>query len=148
MLMLINIDVRIKQVVGRPPNNVALDAIGHATIPTSTSRRFASRNSVSAQTYAGSSVKLRVSRELHEARRDGEIESRRLNREVNDFCLQTRKRRANTKIPGWRTQMTGHVTTELSGGILTLTLARADKKNALSDAMYSALSDGLEGAET
>jgi enoyl-CoA hydratase/carnithine racemase len=30
---------------------------------------------------------------------------------------------------------------------MTLTLARADKKNALSNAMYSAMSDGLERAE-
>jgi enoyl-CoA hydratase/carnithine racemase len=43
--------------------------------------------------------------------------------------------------------MTEHVMTELTGGILTLTLARADKKNALTDAMYSAMSDGLERAE-
>jgi len=32
-------------------------------------------------------------------------------------------------------------------GVLTLTLARADKKNALTDAMYGALADALEGAE-
>ncbi len=44
--------------------------------------------------------------------------------------------------------MTEHVVTELSNGILTLTLTRADKKNALTDAMYSALSDGLERAES
>jgi enoyl-CoA hydratase/carnithine racemase len=43
--------------------------------------------------------------------------------------------------------MTEHVRTELSAGIMTLTLARADKKNALSNAMYSAMSDGLERAE-
>lgn len=43
--------------------------------------------------------------------------------------------------------MTEHVKTERSAGILTLTLARADKKNALSNAMYSAMSDALERAE-
>jgi enoyl-CoA hydratase/carnithine racemase len=43
--------------------------------------------------------------------------------------------------------MTEHVRTEIAEGIMTLTLARADKKNALSNAMYSALSDGLERAE-
>jgi len=43
--------------------------------------------------------------------------------------------------------MTEHVKTEIAEGIMTLTLARADKKNALSNAMYSAMSDGLERAE-
>ena len=43
--------------------------------------------------------------------------------------------------------MTEHVKTEVSEGIMTLTLSRADKKNALSNAMYSAMSDGLERAE-
>ena len=42
--------------------------------------------------------------------------------------------------------MTEHVKTEIAAGIMTLTLARADKKNALSNAMYSAMSDGLERA--
>jgi enoyl-CoA hydratase/carnithine racemase len=45
------------------------------------------------------------------------------------------------------TIMTEHVKTEIDAGIMTLTLARADKKNALSQAMYSAMSDGLERAE-
>jgi len=43
--------------------------------------------------------------------------------------------------------MTEHVKTEVSDGILTVTLARPDKKNALSKAMYSAMSDALESAE-
>ena len=43
--------------------------------------------------------------------------------------------------------MAEHVIREVSGGVMTLTLARADKKNALSNAMYAALSDGLEEAE-
>lgn len=43
--------------------------------------------------------------------------------------------------------MTDYVKTEVAAGIMTLTLARPDKKNALSSAMYSALSDGLERAE-
>jgi enoyl-CoA hydratase/carnithine racemase len=37
---------------------------------------------------------------------------------------------------------------ELSGGVLTLTLSRADKKNALTNAMYGALADALQRAET
>jgi enoyl-CoA hydratase/carnithine racemase len=45
------------------------------------------------------------------------------------------------------TLMTDHVKSDLTGGILTLTLSRADKKNAITDEMYSALSDGLERAE-
>jgi len=43
--------------------------------------------------------------------------------------------------------MTDHVRTDVTDGIMTLTLARPDKKNALSNAMYSAMSDGLERAE-
>jgi enoyl-CoA hydratase/carnithine racemase len=43
--------------------------------------------------------------------------------------------------------MTQHVKTETAAGIMTITLARAEKKNALSNAMYSAMSDGLERAE-
>src|SRR5258708_1412124 len=43
--------------------------------------------------------------------------------------------------------MTENVKTEIEAGIMTLTLSRADKKNALSHAMYVALSDGLERAE-
>jgi enoyl-CoA hydratase/carnithine racemase len=43
--------------------------------------------------------------------------------------------------------MTEHVRRETADGIMTLTIARPDKKNALSNAMYSALSDGLDLAE-
>ena len=43
--------------------------------------------------------------------------------------------------------MTDYVKTEVTAGIMTLTLARPEKKNALSSAMYSAMSDGLERAE-
>jgi len=43
--------------------------------------------------------------------------------------------------------MTEHVKTEIAAGIMTITLARAEKKNALSNAMYSAMSDGLERAK-
>ena len=43
--------------------------------------------------------------------------------------------------------MTEHVKTEIAAGIMTLTLARPDKMNALSNAVYSAMSDGLERAE-
>ena len=44
--------------------------------------------------------------------------------------------------------MTEHVRVETDGGILTLTMARADKKNALTNAMYGALADAIERAET
>jgi enoyl-CoA hydratase/carnithine racemase len=43
--------------------------------------------------------------------------------------------------------MTEYVRREIADGIMTLTIARPDKKNALSNAMYSALSDGLDLAE-
>jgi enoyl-CoA hydratase/carnithine racemase len=43
--------------------------------------------------------------------------------------------------------MTEHVRIETNGGILTLTLARPDKKNALTDAMYGKLADAIESAE-
>src|SRR6202035_3807394 len=43
--------------------------------------------------------------------------------------------------------MTEHVKTEVAAGIMTLTLARPEKKSALSNAMYSAMSDALERAE-
>ena len=43
--------------------------------------------------------------------------------------------------------MTEHVRIENNGGILTLTLARPDKKNALTDAMYGKLADAIESAE-
>lgn len=43
--------------------------------------------------------------------------------------------------------MTEHVRRELTDGIMTLTIARPDKKNAITEAMYAALSDGLELAE-
>jgi enoyl-CoA hydratase/carnithine racemase len=44
--------------------------------------------------------------------------------------------------------MTEHVKSELSGGVLILTLQRPEKKNALTGAMYDALSAALERAET
>jgi enoyl-CoA hydratase/carnithine racemase len=44
--------------------------------------------------------------------------------------------------------MTEHVVIEKSKGILTLTLARPEKKNALTNAMYGKLADALEAAET
>ena len=43
--------------------------------------------------------------------------------------------------------MTEHVQIENNNGILTLTLARPDKKNALTDAMYGKLADAIESAE-
>src|SRR3954471_21463266 len=44
--------------------------------------------------------------------------------------------------------MTDQVRIENNGGILTLTLARPDKKNALTDAMYGILADAIESAES
>jgi enoyl-CoA hydratase/carnithine racemase len=44
--------------------------------------------------------------------------------------------------------MTEHVTVAVDAGVMTLTLARPDKKNALSNAMYGVLADSLERAET
>jgi enoyl-CoA hydratase/carnithine racemase len=43
--------------------------------------------------------------------------------------------------------MTEHVKTEIADGIMTLTLQRPEKKNALTGAMYDALSDALKQAE-
>lgn len=42
--------------------------------------------------------------------------------------------------------MTDHVTRALEDGVLTLTFARPDKKNAITQAMYSALAEGVEQA--
>jgi len=42
--------------------------------------------------------------------------------------------------------MTDHILTEVSGGVLTLTINRPDKKNALTRAMYQALGDGIDRA--
>jgi enoyl-CoA hydratase/carnithine racemase len=42
--------------------------------------------------------------------------------------------------------MTEHVLAEKTNGVLTLTLNRPDKKNALTRAMYQALADGIDGA--
>jgi Enoyl-CoA hydratase/carnithine racemase len=43
--------------------------------------------------------------------------------------------------------MTDQIKVDKADGILTLILARPDKKNALSDAMYKALADELEASE-
>ena len=43
--------------------------------------------------------------------------------------------------------MSEHVKTELSDGVLVVTLQRPDKKNAITGAMYNALSDALDRAE-
>src|SRR5712671_1449686 len=53
----------------------------------------------------------------------------------------------NPSITQGNNPMTDHVRREIADGIMTLTISRSDKKNALSNAMYSALSDGLERAE-
>ncbi|HEX8662291.1 MAG TPA: enoyl-CoA hydratase-related protein, partial [Brevundimonas sp.] len=44
--------------------------------------------------------------------------------------------------------MTDHIRTELADGVLTVTLARPEKKNAITQAMYAALSDATEQART
>lgn len=44
--------------------------------------------------------------------------------------------------------MTDHIRTELADGVLTVTLARPEKKNAITQAMYAALSDATERART
>ena len=44
--------------------------------------------------------------------------------------------------------MSEHLNTELIDGVLTLTISRPEKKNALTGAMYNAMSEGLERAET
>ncbi|MDB5428590.1 MAG: Enoyl-CoA hydratase [Phenylobacterium sp.] len=42
--------------------------------------------------------------------------------------------------------MTEHVLSEKSGGVLTLTMNRPEKKNAITRAMYQALGDAIDGA--
>ena len=42
--------------------------------------------------------------------------------------------------------MTDHVLRDTSNGVLTLTLSRPEKKNALTRAMYQALAEGIDGA--
>ena len=42
--------------------------------------------------------------------------------------------------------MTDHVLQEKSGGVLTLTLNRPEKKNALTRAMYQALGDAIDNS--
>lgn len=44
--------------------------------------------------------------------------------------------------------MTDNIVVDISDGILTLTISRPEKKNALTLAMYDAMSDALECAET
>ena len=44
--------------------------------------------------------------------------------------------------------MTEHVKIEQANGILTLTFARPDKKNAITNLMYGALADAINAAET
>src|SRR3546814_18721578 len=40
------------------------------------------------------------------------------------------------------------IVTQTSDGVLTITINRPDKKNALTQAMYGAMADALEAAET
>ena len=42
--------------------------------------------------------------------------------------------------------MTDHVRSNISNGVLTLTLNRPEKKNALTRDMYQALGNGIDGA--
>ncbi len=44
--------------------------------------------------------------------------------------------------------MTDHIQTELKGGVLTVTLARPEKKNAITQAMYAALAEATQRART
>ena len=44
--------------------------------------------------------------------------------------------------------MTEHIKIQNNDGVLRLTMARADKKNALTNAMYGALADAIFAAET
>ena len=44
--------------------------------------------------------------------------------------------------------MTDHVRTRLDGPVLSLTLARPEKKNAITDAMYQAMAAAVTRAET
>ena len=44
--------------------------------------------------------------------------------------------------------MSEHIRSELADGVLTVTLDRADKKNAITQAMYSALAEATERART
>jgi enoyl-CoA hydratase/carnithine racemase len=44
--------------------------------------------------------------------------------------------------------MTDHIRLHNDSGVLTVTMARPDKKNALTNAMYGKLADALEGAES
>jgi len=44
--------------------------------------------------------------------------------------------------------MTEYVKVDVDAGVMTITLARPDKKNALSNAMYGVLADSLERAES
>ena len=44
--------------------------------------------------------------------------------------------------------MTDHIKTELARGVLSVTLARPEKKNAITQAMYAALSDAAERARS
>ena len=41
-----------------------------------------------------------------------------------------------------------HIRSELADGVLTVTLGRADKKNAITQAMYSAMAEATERART
>ncbi|MFN5720447.1 MAG: enoyl-CoA hydratase-related protein, partial [Bradyrhizobium sp.] len=40
------------------------------------------------------------------------------------------------------------VVVTLDGGVLTVTMARPDKKNAITNAMYGAMADALQRAES
>ncbi|WP_420478157.1 enoyl-CoA hydratase-related protein [Brevundimonas sp. FT23028] len=44
--------------------------------------------------------------------------------------------------------MTDHIKTDLADGVLTVTLARADKKNAITQAMYAAMAEAAGRART
>ncbi len=47
----------------------------------------------------------------------------------------------------WRTTMISEIRADLDSGILTITLSRPDKKDALTNEMYGALADTIEKAQ-
>src|SRR5919197_5466374 len=81
------------------------------------------------------------------ARRDQCTPHGRIHRS-RDRCRGALARQPAKQVSQRRRRMTEHIKIEKSDGILSLTMARPDKKNALTNAMYGALADAIEAAET